>query len=119
MAFGPCFGAQMKTPSRFMRSSMQALIFLLCAVGLVGAGCKKKETSATKIETTPPPATPAVEAVPEAAASPGEAVPTAATPATTNLTEFQTSIEIADLTKELQIFIFQKHRLPADLAELS
>ncbi|MEN9572931.1 MAG: hypothetical protein RL514_786 [Verrucomicrobiota bacterium] len=84
------------------------LPLLLCLVASVSvSACRKRESVA------PP--------QPSAPATPTPATPKLATghtvPAT--LKEFESSVVLADLNKNLQIFLVQKQRLPADLNELA
>lgn len=84
------------------------LPLLLCFVLLFGMiACRKRQ---------PAPAPP-----PQEIADPARPAPKLATghvvPAT--LKEFESSVVLADLNKNLQIFLAQKQRLPADLNELA
>lgn len=84
------------------------LQLLLCAGLLSGAAaCRKRQPVA------PPPSPEAASPVaPAQKLATGHVVP--ATPR-----EFESSVVLADLNKNLQIFLAQKQRLPADLNELA
>lgn len=84
------------------------LALLLCPfLAVFSSGCRKR-----------PPVAPAS---PAESASPAQPAPKLATghvvPAT--LKEFESSVVLADLNKNLQIFLVQKQRLPNDLGELA
>lgn len=84
------------------------LLLLLCAVMLFGgAACRKRQPVAP-----PPPPDGASPAAPAQKLATGHVVPS-------TLKEFESSVVLADLNKNLQIFIAQKRRLPADLNELA
>ncbi len=78
-----------------------AALLLICPIG-----CRKRQ---------PAPPSPAPETTAPATPPPklttGHVVPS-------TLKEFESSVVLADLNKNLQIFLTQKQRLPADLNEL-
>lgn len=84
------------------------LQLLLCALLLTAVvACRKRQPAA--------PAPTVETSVPDAPAqklATGHVVPT-------TVKEFESSVVLADLNKNLQIFLTQKQRLPADLNELS
>lgn len=87
--------------------AVKVLSLLAIAVLAGSIACRKRQPVA------PPPA-------PEAAspAAPAQKLATGhVVPAT--LKEFESSVVLADLNKNLQIFLAQKQRLPADLNELA
>jgi hypothetical protein len=100
---------------------IRSLAILPICVAMLG-GCRRKPAA----ENSAPPAPPAValpqpqEASAEQAAAPPPATPTETT-ATAAMSgqDFQTSVELSDLNKELGIFIFQQKRLPASIGELA
>ncbi|KAF0178940.1 MAG: hypothetical protein FD161_1699 [Limisphaerales bacterium] len=80
---------------------------LICALLLVSAACRKRQPVAP-----PPPPEAASPAAPAQKLATGHVVPT-------TVKEFESSAVLADLNKNLQIFLIQKQRLPADLNELA
>jgi hypothetical protein len=96
------------------------LTAVLC---LLATGCQKKmELPAPATQSTGV----SVEKMAESSATPAPAPTTAESnpapsgaPAAASLSEFESSTELADLTKELRIFVLQKKRLPADVNELA
>jgi hypothetical protein len=84
------------------------LPFLLCLLATLSLGaCRKREPAAP----VPAPAAPSAAPADPKLAS-GHTVPA-------DLKSFESSVVLADLNKNLQIFLAQKQRLPADLNELA
>jgi hypothetical protein len=84
------------------------VLSLIALVLLAGSiACRKRQPAA------PPPAPESVNpAAPAQKLATGHVVPV-------TLREFESSVVLADLNKNLQIFLTQKQRLPADLNELA
>lgn len=84
-------------------------VLSLLAVALLAGltACRKRQPTGP-----PPPAETTSPAAPAQKLATGHVVPT-------TLKEFESSVVLADLNKNLQIFLAQKQRLPADLNELA
>lgn len=84
------------------------LPLLLCLVVTASfCACRKRQPAAP----LPPPDT-TIPAQPASKLATGHVVPA-------TLKEFESSVVLADLNKNLQIFLAQKQRLPTDLNELA
>jgi len=84
------------------------LPFLLAVVLMTApVACRKRQPA-----TTPPAPEAANPATPTQKLATGHVVPA-------TVKEFESSVVLADLNKNLQIFLTQKQRLPADLNELA
>jgi hypothetical protein len=107
-----------KLPGPGRRNRLAAIsAALTVAAGIVWVGCRKEEP-ATVSQPTPPPAKQSVEnlmAIPPAPPPPAPAE----TPAIGAAQGSDVTVEVANLTIELRIFVSQKKRFPADLNELS
>lgn len=85
--------------------SMQVLSVLAIVLVAGPIACRKRQPAA-------PPTAPETTAAPAQKLASGHSVPA-------TLKEFESSVVLADLNKNLQIFLAQKQRLPADLNELA
>ena len=101
---------------------MKHTVMLALAVALIPAACNKPPPAPPqKVIVAPPPSANAPKADGQAPTPQPPATSTATAPPAPpgNLKEFESSVVLADLTKNLQIFVIQKGRFPRDLGELS
>jgi hypothetical protein len=104
---------------RIKAGSLRAALIVVSV--LAAAGCGKREPDAASAPAPPPaPAKQSVEnLISPAPAPPAPAPASTGTPATDAAQNSDVTVEVANLTIELRIFVSQKKRFPSDLNELS
>jgi hypothetical protein len=88
------------------------------ACSLLGSGGTAVAPPAPQPAPESAPASAAPAATTPAAPAPAVTAPAPASGVDTNTSLFEASTELADLTKDLQIFVYLKKRFPVDIKEL-